>query len=149
MTTQQKTNIQLKGKILRPAELINYSRDSIVSQTLVDHKAGTLTLFAFDRGQGLSEHVAPYDAVVEILEGEAMITIAGRSLKVKSGAFVIMPANVPPTAPGMSPPFAVFRAPRMRRLTRPAIITWIFNPRVQTKWPSVWLVSWLPILREL
>lgn len=86
---------QLKGKAFRPADLVDYSRDSIVSKTLLDRKAGTLTLFAFDRGQGLSEHVAPFDAVVEILDGEALITIAGKKLRVKQGDLIIMPANVP------------------------------------------------------
>lgn len=76
-------------------ELVDYSRGSIVSKTLVDRKTGTITLFAFDRAQGLSEHVAPYDAVVQILDGEALITIAGKTLKAKSGDMVIMPANVP------------------------------------------------------
>lgn len=85
----------LEGKILQPADLVDYARGSIVSKTLIDRKSGTLTLFAFDRGQGLSEHVAPYDAVVEILDGEAEITIAGRPLKAKSGDMVIMPANIP------------------------------------------------------
>jgi len=75
-------------------ELVD-SRGSIVSKTLVDRKTGTITLFAFDRAQGLSEHVAPYDAVVQILDGEALITIAGKTLKAKSGDMVIMPANVP------------------------------------------------------
>jgi quercetin dioxygenase-like cupin family protein len=88
-------NIRLKGKILRPGDLVNYARSSIVSKTLIDRKAGTLTLFAFDRGQGLSEHVAPYDAVVHILDGEALITIAGRKFKVRAGEMVILPANVP------------------------------------------------------
>jgi quercetin dioxygenase-like cupin family protein len=86
---------QLKGRILRVMELVDYSRGSIVSKTLVDRKTGTITLFAFDRAQGLSEHVAPYDAVVQILDGEALITIAGKTLKAKSGDMVIMPANVP------------------------------------------------------
>jgi len=86
---------QLKGKTFRPADLVAYARDSIVSKTLVDRKAGTLTLFAFDRGQGLSEHVAPYDAVVEILDGEALITIAGKKLHAKQGDLLIMPAHVP------------------------------------------------------
>lgn len=90
-----KKNIQLKGKIIRPAELVDYSRDSIVSKTLVDRKAGTITLFAFDRGQGLSEHVAPYDAVVQILDGEALIIIVGKKMYVKSGGMIIMPANIP------------------------------------------------------
>ncbi len=85
----------LKGKILHPAGLINYSRGSVVSKTLIDRKAGTLTLFAFDRAQGLSEHVAPYDAVVQILDGKALITIAGKAFKAKAGDMIIMPANVP------------------------------------------------------
>ena len=90
-----KKSTNLKGKILIPAGLVAYAKDSIVSKTLIDRKSGTLTLFAFDRGQGLSEHVAPFDAVVEILDGEAAITIAGRAFKAKSGDMVIMPANVP------------------------------------------------------
>ena len=84
-----------RGKILVPSDLVAYSHGSVVSKTLIDRKSGTLTLFAFDRGQGMSEHVAPYDAVVEILDGEALITIAGRKLKAKSGDMVIMPADVP------------------------------------------------------
>lgn len=91
----KKKNIQLKGKTFHPADFVDYSRGSIVSKTLIDRKTGTLTLFAFDRGQGLSEHVAPYDAVVQILDGEAAITIAGKALKAKPGDMVIMPANVP------------------------------------------------------
>jgi len=85
----------IKTKILNPAGLVDYARNSVVSKTLIDRKSGTLTLFAFDRGQGLSEHVAPYDAVVEILDGEALITIAGKKFKAKAGGMVIMPANVP------------------------------------------------------
>ena len=91
----RKMKTHLKGKIIQPADFVDYSHGSIVSKTLVDHKSGTLTLFAFDRGQGLSEHVAPFDAVVQILDGEAAITIAGRKLRAKSGEMVIMPANVP------------------------------------------------------
>ena len=88
-------NSLLKAKVLNPARLVDYAAGSIVSKTLVDRKAGTLTLFAFDRGQGLSEHVVPYDAVVQILDGGAAITIAGKPLKAKAGDMVIMPANVP------------------------------------------------------
>ena len=91
----RKNKTQLKGKTFQPADSVDYSRGSIVSKTLIDRKSGTLTLFAFDRGQGLSEHVAPFDAVVHILDGEAAITIAGKALKAKSGNMVIMPANVP------------------------------------------------------
>ena len=84
-----------KGRALGLKELVAYSSGAIVSRTLLDRKAGTLTVFAFDRGQGLSEHVAPFDAVVEILDGEAWITIAGKSLRARAGEMVVMPANAP------------------------------------------------------
>jgi len=84
-----------KAKALDLASLVKYSRGSVVSKTLLDRKAGTLTLFAFDKGQGLSEHTAPYDASVMILDGEAEITIAGKPMRVATGGMVIMPANVP------------------------------------------------------
>lgn len=74
---------------------IQYSANSIVSKAIIDKKIGTLTLFAFDAGQGLSEHTAPFDAMVQILDGEAEITIGGETLKVWSGQMVVMPANVP------------------------------------------------------
>jgi len=90
-----KMKTQSKGRTFQPADLVDYSRGSIVSRTLVDRRAGTLTIFAFDRGQGLSEHVAPYDAVVQVLDGSAAISIAGRKLRVKAGEMVVMPANVP------------------------------------------------------
>ena len=90
-----KKKTQSKGRTFQPADLVGYSRGSIVSRTLIDRRAGTLTLFAFDRGQGLSEHVAPYDAVVQVLDGSAAISIAGRKLRVKAGEMVVMPANVP------------------------------------------------------
>jgi quercetin dioxygenase-like cupin family protein len=95
MKPNKANNSLLNAKVLNPAGLVDYAKNSIVSKTLIDRKSGTLTLFAFDRGQGLSEHVAPYDAVVQILDGEAAVAIAGRKLKVKSGDMVIMPANVP------------------------------------------------------
>ena len=76
-------------------EHVQYSDDSVVSKTLVDQKTGTLTLFAFDAGQGLSEHSAPFDAVVQVLDGEAEATIGGKLLVVGAGALVVMPANVP------------------------------------------------------
>ena len=74
---------------------IDYANGSVVSKTLVDKKAGTLTLFSFDEGQGLSEHTSPYDAVVQILEGEAVITIGREARTVPAGQMIIMPANVP------------------------------------------------------
>jgi len=75
--------------------LIEYAHDSIVSKTILDKPVGTVTLFAFDAGQKLSEHTAPYDAVVQVIDGAAAITIAGKAKKVSAGQIIIMPANVP------------------------------------------------------
>ncbi len=77
------------------AELVDYADDSIVSKTVIDKSAGTITLFAFDRGQKLSEHTAPYDAVVQVLDGSAELTIGGKRITVSAGRIIIMPANVP------------------------------------------------------
>lgn len=76
------------------SELVGYQEGSIVSRTIIDKKTGTVTLFAFAAGQGLSEHTAPY-ALVHVLDGEVEITIAGKPLHVKTGEAVIMPANQP------------------------------------------------------
>jgi quercetin dioxygenase-like cupin family protein len=84
-----------KGKALDLKTLVEYSANSIVSKTLIDTKAGTITLFSFDVGQGLSEHTAPYDAVVQIVDGEAEITIGGNAIHTNEGNMVVMPANVP------------------------------------------------------
>ena len=85
----------LIGTPLSLQELAVYQPGSVVSRTLIDKKIGTLTLFAFDEGQGLSEHTAPYDACVQVLDGTAAITIAGTVHQVTSGQMIIMPANVP------------------------------------------------------
>jgi len=77
------------------AGLIDYAADSIVSKTILDKPAGTITLFAFDRGQRLSEHQAPYDAVVQVVDGRGVITIAGRETELCAGEIIIMPGNVP------------------------------------------------------
>jgi quercetin dioxygenase-like cupin family protein len=84
-----------KGKAIDIKTLVEYSADSIVSKTLIDTKAGTITLFAFDAGQGLSEHTAPYDAVVQIFDGDAEITIGGNAVHASEGDMVVMPANIP------------------------------------------------------
>jgi len=86
---------KLAGQATGLVELVNYQDGSIVSKTLLDKTGGTLTLFAFDEGQGLSEHTAPFDALVYIIDGEANITISGNSIQVKQGEMVIMPANQP------------------------------------------------------
>ncbi|MBN1345560.1 MAG: cupin domain-containing protein [Phycisphaerae bacterium] len=75
--------------------MVSYAEGSIVSRTIVENAAGTLTLFAFDTGQSLSEHVAPFDAVVQVLDGQADLTIAGKAVQVHDGQAVLMPANVP------------------------------------------------------
>ena len=75
--------------------LVEYQAGSVVSRTIIDKKAGTVTLFAFDEGQGLSEHTAPYDALVFILDGEADIVISGKPIRLKKGELTIMPANQP------------------------------------------------------
>ncbi len=84
-----------KGKPVGLANAIEYADGSIVSKTLLDKKTGTLTLFAFDAGQGLSEHTSPYDATVYILDGTAKLIIGGKNVEAKAGEMVIMPANVP------------------------------------------------------
>jgi quercetin dioxygenase-like cupin family protein len=75
--------------------MIEYQEGAVVSRTLIDKEAGTVTLFAFDQGQGLSEHTAPYDAMVQVLEGEAKVTISGEPIMVEEGEIIIMPANKP------------------------------------------------------
>lgn len=77
------------------ANHVSYADGSVVSKELVKKKVGTLTLFAFDKGQGLSEHTAPYDAVVHVLDGTATLVIDGSPVEAKAGELVIMPANIP------------------------------------------------------
>jgi len=79
----------------KTVDLIGYQEGSVVSRTIVDKKAGTVTLFAFDKNEGLSEHAAPYDALVHTLDGQAEITIAGRSVVVQAGDIIVLPANKP------------------------------------------------------
>ena len=86
---------QLKAEASNLEGLIDYQEGSVVSRTIIDKKAGTVTLFAFDEEQGLSEHTAPYDAMVYVIEGEVDVTISGKSVKLKKGEMTIMPANQP------------------------------------------------------
>ena len=76
-------------------EYIQYGDGAVVSRTLVKKPTGTVTLFAFDRGQELSEHTAPFDAMVHVIEGEGELTIGGQPVRAKEGEMVIMPANIP------------------------------------------------------
>ncbi len=85
----------LVAKVQNMADLVDYQAGSIVSRTVIDKPAGTLTLFAFDAGQGLSEHTAPFDALVYLLDGMAEVSISGKPFKLQPGEMVIMPANQP------------------------------------------------------
>src|SRR5208282_559410 len=77
------------------AGMVNYQEGAVVSRTLIQRPAATITLFAFDEGQGLSEHTAPFDALAHVLEGEAEITVSGKPLVAKAGHAVLMPASQP------------------------------------------------------
>jgi quercetin dioxygenase-like cupin family protein len=90
-----KTAENLAGRILDPKELIAYQEGSVVSRMIVYKKTGTITLFAFDQGEGLSEHTAPFDAIASIIDGEAEITIDKKTFVLKEGQMIIMPANIP------------------------------------------------------
>ena len=85
----------LIGQVVELAGLVEYQEGSVVSRTVIDKQTGTVTLFAFDQGQGLSEHTTPFDALVYILDGEAQITISGEPFNVKAGEMLIMPADQP------------------------------------------------------
>lgn len=84
-----------KGRTIRLTDHVAYAADAIVSKTLLDKKTGTVTLFAFDAGQALSEHTAPFDAAVQVLDGTAVLVIGGEEVSASEGELVIMPAHVP------------------------------------------------------
>jgi len=85
----------LQGCVLDPDALVAYQVGAVVSRTLVKRPAGTLTLFAFAEGEGLSEHTAPFDALVSVLDGEAEVTVGGESHRVESGRMILLPAGIP------------------------------------------------------
>lgn len=86
---------ELKGKSFKIESLIDYQENSVVSREIIRKETGTVTIFAFDKGEGLSEHTAPFDAMVQIVDGTAEIVISGNKNIVKSGEMIIMPANDP------------------------------------------------------
>ncbi len=93
---REKTKIKnVKGRVIDLTSLLTYQIDAIVSREIIKKDIGTVTLFAFDKGQGLSEHTAPFDALVYIVDGTAKIIISGNSHIVKKGEMLIMPANKP------------------------------------------------------
>lgn len=88
----------LKGRVLRTTDLVNYQAGSVVSRMIAYTPQGTVTIFAFATGSGLSEHTAPYDAILQVLEGTAMIILDGVTLEVSLGEVIILPADIPHAA---------------------------------------------------
>ncbi len=86
-------NTGLFAKVLEPARLINYQPGAVVSSELIRKKAGTITLFAFDSGQGLSTHQAPFDAVLQVVEGSCEVKVDGKPFRLKKGNVIILPAK--------------------------------------------------------
>lgn len=83
------------AQVSRVVEMVGYQDGAVVSRIVIKQPSGNVTLFAFDRGQELSEHTAPYDALVQVLDGEAEITIDGRPHRLRAGDMIVMPANQP------------------------------------------------------
>ncbi len=92
---ENETTARAEAKKEKLTDLVNYQKGSVVSRTIIDKTAGTVTLFAFDQGQGLSEHTAPFDALVYLLEGAVEITISGKVHRLKEGELIMLPANHP------------------------------------------------------
>ncbi len=88
-------NSEFSEKIKKLVDMVNYQDGAVVSREIMNEKSGTVTVFAFDKGQGLSEHTAPFDAMVYLLEGEVEVTISGMPLLLRQGEMVVLPANQP------------------------------------------------------
>jgi quercetin dioxygenase-like cupin family protein len=86
---------ELKAKTLKIEDLIEYQEGAVVSREIIRKGTGTVTIFAFDKGEGLSEHTAPFDAMVQVIDGKAEITISGNKNILEKGDMIIMPANEP------------------------------------------------------
>ena len=97
------SNDDLTSRTLDLNGLLGYQDGAVVSRTIIKKETGTVTLFAFDRGEGLSEHTAPFDALVQVTDGEARITISGREHKVAAGEMLIMPAGEPHSLKAITP----------------------------------------------
>ncbi|UCD09070.1 MAG: cupin domain-containing protein [Dehalococcoidales bacterium] len=95
MDNTKQTDKDLLAKVADIAGMVDYQDRAVVSRTIMDRQTGTVTLFSFDKGQGLSEHTAPFDALVHLLDGEAIVTISGNDHRLKAGEAIIMPANEP------------------------------------------------------
>jgi quercetin dioxygenase-like cupin family protein len=86
---------ELYGKVIHLQDLVNYSDGTVASRMIISRKAGNITVFSFDENEGLSEHTAPFDAVVTILDGECEVWVAGQTSQMNVGDTIIFPANVP------------------------------------------------------
>ena len=84
-----------RSQVAHLVKLIDYQEDAVVSRTIIDNESGTVTLFAFDKGQGLSEHTTPYDALIFVLDGEVNVTISGKNFHLQQGEMIVMPSNEP------------------------------------------------------
>ena len=95
LSAADKKRKELAGRVLVINDLVQYQEGAVASRMIVFKKTGTITLFAFDAGEGLSEHSAPYDAILEVTDGEAEVSIAGSKSIVRKGELIILPANKP------------------------------------------------------
>lgn len=86
---------EIIGNVIKTVDLLDYQEGAVVSREIIKKETGTVTIFAFDKGEGLSEHTAPFDAMDQVIDGKAEITISGKSKVVSAGEMIIMPANVP------------------------------------------------------
>jgi quercetin dioxygenase-like cupin family protein len=93
--THDPKRTELYAKVLSLKDLVEYSEGTVSSRMIANRKAGSITIFSFDENEGLSEHTAPYDAVVTILDGECEVWVAGQTYQMKEGETIIFPANVP------------------------------------------------------
>ncbi|MGB7845089.1 MAG: cupin domain-containing protein [Candidatus Acidiferrum sp.] len=100
---QQHQNQMPGAEVVRLGDLVSYQEGAVVSRTLVKRATGTVTAFAFDAGQGLSEHTAAFDALVQMIEGKAEIRVAGKSLRVDVGDAILLPANQPHAVTALTP----------------------------------------------
>lgn len=95
MTNSPKAKGLSDAQVVNPIEFVRYQDGAVVSREIIKKPTGNVTLFAFDEGQGLSEHTAPFDALVQVLEGEAEIMISSQSHRVKSGEMILLPVGQP------------------------------------------------------
>jgi len=102
-TPQVRSSQMPTSEVLRLSDLVSYQEGTVVSRTLLKHPGGNLTLFAFDAGQALTEHTAAFDALVQILDGKAEITISGKPYQVEAGQAILLPANEPHALGSLTP----------------------------------------------